>query len=214
MTNPKMTQVFVLTIMISLLWFSPAQAEDKAARRAALLMRKMQADMQAQLDAQKAAFEQEKQAMAQEIAEQQVTIDELTGSKASLGRAKRKLTKEKSALETQNKKTSAALEAANTQIEELTTKLKSTEDALAFSQQQRKTILANLGETNKSLSTCEAKNQKLYAYGSELVDFYESPKAVKAVKDKSSFLQSKRVVLDNLLQSQQDLLDENRFEFD
>ncbi len=214
MTYTKMVNLFVSTIILSLLLVSPVQAEDKAARRAALLMRKMQADMQAQLDAQKAAFEQEKQTMAQEIAEQQVAIDELTGSKARLGRAKHRLTKEKTALETQNKKTNAALEAANTQIEELSTKLKSTEDALAFSQQQRKTILANLGETNKSLSTCEARNQKLYAYGSELIDFYESPKAVKAVKDKASFLQSKRVVLDNLLQNQQDLLDENRFQFD
>jgi len=214
MTNTKIVHVLVSTIILCLLLVSPAQAEDKAARRAALLMRKMQADMQAQLDAKKTAFEQEKQAMAQEIAEQQVTIDELTGAKANLGRAKRRLTKDKTALEAQNKKTSAALDAANTQIEELTTKLKSTEDALAFSQEQRKTILANLGETNKSLSTCEAKNQKLYAYGSELIDFYESPKAVKAVKDKTSFLQSKRVVLDNLLQTQQDLLDENRFQFD
>ncbi len=214
MTYTKMVNLFVSTIILSLLLVSPVQAEDKAARRAALLMRKMQADMQAQLDAQKAAFEQEKQTMAQEIAEQQVMIDDLTGTKASLGRAKRRLTKEKTALETQNKNTSAALEAANTQIEELSTKLKSTEDSLAFSQQQRKTILANLGETNKSLSTCEARNQKLYAYGSELIDFYESPKAVKAVKDKASFLQSKRVVLDNLLQNQQDLLDENRFQFD
>lgn len=214
MTNSKIVHMLVSAIIFSLLLVSPAQAEDKAARRAALLMRKMQADMQAQLDAQKATFEQEKQAMAQEIAEQQVMIDDLTGTKASLGRAKRRLTKEKTALETQNEKTNAALEAANAQIEELNSKLKSTEDALAFSQEQRKTILANLGEANQSLSTCEARNQKLYAYGSELIDFYESPKAVKAIKDKPSFLQSKRVVLDNLLQSQQDLLDENRFEFD
>lgn len=214
MQHSSIVKMIIATVVASVLLIQPAYAEDKAARRAALLMRKMQADFEAKSAAQQASFEQEKQAMTQQLAEQQVLIDELTESKAKLTRSKRYLSKQKSALEKQNKKTTATLEAANTQIEVLSTKLKSTEDALAFSQSQRKTILANLATSNKDLATCEAKNQKLYAYGSELIDFYESPKAVNAIKDKSSFLQSKRVVLDNLLQDQQNLLDENHFEFD
>lgn len=214
MQHSSIVKMVIAAVVSSFLLMQPAHAEDKAARRAALLMRKMQADMQAKLDAQQAAFEQEKQTMAQQLAEQQVTIDELTDSKARLGRAKRNLTKQKSALEAKNKQTTTALEAAKQQIDTLSSKLQSTEEALAFSQQQRKTILANLADTNKTLTSCEAQNQKLYAYGSELIDFYESPKAVKAIKDKASFLQSKRVVLDNLLQNEQNLLDENHFEFD
>lgn len=214
MTKQVLKVTLGAALAAMLLFVTPVQAEqDKAARRAAQLMRKMQADMQAQLEAQKTAFEQEKQAMAAEIAEQQVTIDDYKAKSSRLAQNKRTLTKEKAALEQQNKTTNTALEAAQSQIETLTTKLKKTESALAFSQKQRKTILSNLSESNQSLATCEARNQKLYAYGSELIDFYESPKAVKAVKDKASFLQSKRVVLDNLLQSEQDLLDENRFEF-
>jgi len=184
-------------------------AQDKAARRKALLMRKMQADF----EAQKAEFAKEKEAMAAEIAAQQVTIEDYETKNKKLGYVKRKLTKQKKKLEVDQQKTTEALTAANTNIEALTAKLKATEDSLAFSQQQRKTILANLSGSNQSLATCEAKNKKLYDYGAELVDFYESPKAVKAIKDKPSFLQSKRVVLDNLLQDQQDLLNENRFEF-
>lgn len=207
-----LTKLLSCLIVIGVLNATPAFAEqDKAARRAAVLMRKMQMDMQAQIDQQMAEVEKQKA----EIVKQQLIIDELAEYKDkanNLASAKRSLTKQNENLEAKQKETINALDAANATIEELTQELKSTSDALAFSEGQRKTILSNLTESNQALNTCETKNKQLYAYGSELIDFYESPKAVKAIEDKKTFLQSKRVVLDNLLQAQQDALDESRFE--
>jgi chromosome segregation ATPase len=207
-----MTKLLTCLIVMGLLNATPAFAEqDKASKRAAIIMRKMQVDMQAQIDQQMAIVEQQKA----EIVKQQLTIDELTEYKDkanNLASAKNSLTKQNESLAAKQKETVNALDTANATNEELTTKLKSTSDALAFSEGQRKTILSNLTESNQALSTCETKNKQLYAYGSELIDFYESPKAVKAIENKKSFLQNKRVVLDNLLQAQQDALDENRFE--
>ena len=206
------TKLLSCLIMVGMFASTPALAEqDKAAKRAAIIMRKMQVDMQAQIDEQMAIVEQQKA----EMVKQQLIIDELTEYKDkanNLASAKRSLTKQNESLEAKQKETINALDTANATIEELTTKLKSTSDALAFSENQRKTILSNLTESNQALNTCETKNKQLYAYGSELIDFYESPKAVEAITNKKSFLQSKRVVLDNLLQTEQDLLDQNRFE--
>jgi len=210
--HPIFAKLLSGLIVFGVLNATPALAEqDKAARRAAVLMRKMQMDMQAQIDQQMAEVEKQKA----QIAEQQAMIDELSEYKNtanSLVSAKRSLTKQNENLEAKQKETVTALEAANTLIEELNAKLKSTSEALAFSENQRKTILTNLSDSNQALNTCETKNKQLYAYGSELIDFYESPKAVEAITNKKSFLQSKRVVLDNLLQAEQDLLDQNRFE--
>lgn len=206
------TKLLSCLIMVGIFATTPALAEqDKAAKRAAIIMRKMQIDMQAQIDEQMAIVEQQKV----EIVKQQLIIDELTEYKDKankLASAKRSLTKQNESLEAKQKETTNALDTANATIEELTTKLKSTSDALAFSESQRKTILSNLSDSNKNLNSCEEKNKQLYTYGSELIDFYESPKAVKAIENKSSFLQSKRVILDNLLQLEQDALDSNRFE--
>ena len=92
--HPIFAKLLYGLIVFGVLNATPAFAdEDKATRRTKILMRKMQMDMQAQIDQQMAEVEKQKT----QIAEQQSMIDELSEYKNranSLASAKRSLTKQ------------------------------------------------------------------------------------------------------------------------
>lgn len=218
-----MKKILLALTLVSVISLPAINAEaanpDKAARRAQIMMQKMKQDLQAQSTQEKAKmqsdFDAEKAELEAIIDEQKSKIRRLNGVKRKsrqLASDKAALSQAKQELEVKQTQTLSALEKANAKISQLSKELSQNQALLKTNEQQRKTQLRNLSQTTKSLSACEAKNEKLYLYGKELINFYESPKAVKAVKDKKGFFQSKTVILENLLQDQNDLLDAERLQ--
>ncbi len=214
---PKIIALFLIPFLIGLMFAEPsfaAEKKDKAARKAALMMQQMKQEM----TAMQAQFATEKQALeaqikteteAKEAAEKKLSSAE--SKVRSLGAELSKTQAEKTALETQLTQTKAELATTQTNLAELKTHHQKALADLDFNDGQRKTLASNLADTTKNLNTCEDKNNKLYAYGKELVQIYDDPSRYEAIMRKEKFFQLKRVELENILQNQQDKLDEARF---
>ncbi len=120
----------------------------------------------------------------------------------------KKTNDEKTALDEKLTKTQAELDTTQKNLAELQSQYKQAQADLKFNDGQRKTLSSNLASTTKSLTSCEEKNDKLYGYGKDLIQIYDSPSRYEEVMRKEQFLQLKRVELENILQSKLDKLDE------
>ena len=195
-----------------------AEKKDKSARRAALMVQKMQQDMQAQMDAEKVKFDAQKKELEDDLKLKIEQAEKLNQSVASL-ESKNKAT------QTELAKTTAEKNALGIKLTLSQTTLETTQNSLAdlkvqhtqaladlkVNDNQRKTLSANLADTTKLMNTCEAKNTKLHQFGSELISIYDKPSSYESAMRKEQFFQLKRVELENILQNQQDKLDEERF---
>lgn len=214
---PKIIALFIIPFLIGLMFSEPsfsAEKKDKAARKAALMMQQMKqemATMQAQFATEKQALEAQlkTETEAKEVAEKKLSSAE--SKVRGLGAELSKTQTEKTALDAQLTQTKAELSTTQTNLAELKTQHQKALADLDFNDGQRKTLASNLADTTKNLNTCEDKNNKLYAYGKELVQIYDDPSRYEAVMRKEKFFQLKRVELENILQNQQDKLDEARF---
>lgn len=188
-----------------------AEKKDKAARRAQLMMLKMQQEMEAEKATLQAQLkEKDEKLKAQDEAihasEEKLAISQNKVNK--LTAELKKTNEEKAALDEKLTKTQAELTANQQSLADLQGQHKQTLADLKFNDGQRKTLSTNLANTTKSLLTCDEKNEKLYAYGKDLVKIYDNPSAYESVMREEKFLQLKRVELENLLQSKLDKLDE------
>jgi chromosome segregation ATPase len=214
---PKIIILFIIPFLIGLMFSEPsfsAEKKDKAARKAALMMQQMKqemAAMQTQFATEKQALEAQlkTETEGKEAAEKKLSSAE--SKVRSLGAELSKTQAEKTALDVQLTQTKAELVTTQTNMAELKTQHQKALADLDFNDGQRKTLATNLAETTKSLNTCEDKNNKLYAYGKDLVQIYDDPSRYEAIMRKEKFFQLKRVELENILQNQQDKLDEARF---
>ena len=195
-----------------------AEKKDKSARRAALMMQKMQQDMQAQMDAEKAQFDTQKKALEDDLKFKIEQLEKLNQSVASLERKNKttqaeldKARTEKTALDAKLTQTKTMLETTQKNLEDLKVEHNQSLTDLKFNDSQRKTLSSNLADTTKLMNSCEAKNTKLHQFGSELISIYDKPTSYEAAMRKEKFFQLKRVELENILQNQQDKLDEERF---
>ena len=195
-----------------------AEKKDKSARRAALMMQKMQQDMQAQMDAEKAQFDTQKKALEDDLKFKIEQLEKLNQSVASLERKNKttqaeldKARTEKTALDAKLTQTKTMLETTQKNLEDLKVEHNQSLTDLKFNDTQRKTLSSNLADTTKLMNSCEAKNTKLHQFGSELISIYDKPTSYEAAMRKEKFFQLKRVELENILQNQQDKLDEERF---
>ena len=212
----------ILLVFISLITLSSssfaAEKKDKSARRAALMMQKMQQDMQAQMDAEKAQFEAQKKLLEDDLKIKTEQLEKLNKSVVNLER-KNKATQieldktivEKTALDAKLTQTQTTLETTQKSLADLKVQYSQALADLKFNDTQRKTLSANLADTTKLMNSCEAKNTKLHQFGSELISIYDKPSSYEAAMRKEKFFQFKRVELENILQNQQDKLDEERF---
>ena len=195
-----------------------AEKKDKSARRAALMMQKMQQDMalertnmQAQFDLQKKQLDDQLKFKDEELTK---LNNQLVLSERKTKNLQTELTKtkdEKLAVETNLLQTQTNLEETQKNLADLKVLHTQALADLKFNDNQRKTISTNLADTTKLLNTCEVKNTKLHQFGSDLINIYDKPSSYEAAMRKEQFFQLKRVDLENILQNHQDKLDDEKF---
>lgn len=194
-----------------------AEKQDKAAKRAAILMQKMKQDLEAEKNAMQTQFEQEKKSISDALDQAQNT--QRAHSTKLQGQLKRnqqlqaetqKLAEEKAALSTQLQQLQAQVAEQTQRIETTEQQLKDAKAELAVNDAQRKKLVSNASAKHQQLVSCEEKNSRLYRYGEDLVGLYSDASAYRKVMREEPFFQFKRVELENLLQDKHTQLLENK----
>jgi len=192
-----------------------AEKQDKSARRTAMMMQKMKQDAEQDKANMQAQFDLQKKELEDKIKDKDMRLQKAEKSLASAQHKIKKLegeivkaNNEKAALTTKLQQTQATLETTQKNLAELKLQYSQAQADLKFNDNQRKTQSTNLAQTNKSLSICEDKNNKLHQFGSELISIYDKPSNYEAAMRKESFFQLKRVELENILQTYQDKLND------
>ena len=214
---------FISSVIISLVLFgmhmsvSAAEKQDKAAKRAAILMQKMQQDMDAEKSAMKTQFEQEKKSISDAL--DQAQSSQRAHSAKLQGQMKRtqqlqaeaqRLSQEKTLLSTQLQQLQSQLAEQTQRLEATEQQLKQAKADLDVNDNQRKKLVGNVRATHQKLVSCEEKNSRLYAYGNDLVGLYADASAYQKVLRAEPFFQLKRVELENILQDKRSQLIENK----
>ena len=214
--------IAILIAIFALPQTSNAAEKYKSARRAALMMQKIQQDMQAQMDADKAAMQAQLDTQKKEFEDKLINKDEeLAKQTKKLATAERKNnaleaniakeTAEKVALDSKLQQTKSTLDTTQNNLADLKKQYAQAQVDLKFNDNQRKTLSTNLAQTNKEMDECTIKNGKLHQFGTEMIQLYDKPSTYEAAMRKEQFFQFKRVELENILQSKQDGLDEARY---
>lgn len=209
-----MVGVVVLCTSLPLL---AADKQDKAAKRAAILMQKMKQDLEAEKTAMQSQFEQEKKGLAQALDQAQsaqkmhsVKLQGQLRHSQQLEADKQKLAQEKESLAAQVKQLQTQLAEQSQQLEVASQQLKASSAALESNDQQRKVLVGKVAAEHQQRLSCEEKNNRLYAYGYELVGLYADATVYQKVMRAEPFFQLKRVELENILQGKQSQLLENK----
>lgn len=194
-----------------------ADKQDKAAKRAAILMQKMKQDLEAEKSALQTQFEQEKKGLSQAL--DQAQSAQKTHSVKWQGEVRRnqqlqsdnqKLGQEKSTLSAQVQQLQAQLAEQAQKLEAAEQQLKMAKADLVTNDNQRKGLLAKVTAEHQQLLSCEEKNSRLYSYGHDLVNLYADASAYQRLMRAEPFFQLKRVELENILQAKQTQLLENK----
>lgn len=215
----KRISSIILTILLIGVHMSGTAAEkqDKAARRANILMQKMKQDMEAEKSAMQTQFEQEKKSMSEAL--NQAKTAQRSHSAQLQGQSRRnqqlqaesqKLTQEKAALSAQLQQLQSQLAEQAQRLEVTEQQLKSAKADLDVNDQQRKKLVANVSTAHQRLASCEEKNSRLYAYGNDLVGLYADASTYQKIMRAEPFFQLKRVELENILQDKRTQLIENK----
>ena len=194
-----------------------AEKKDKSARRAAQMMQKMKQDMEAEKAAMQAQFDAQKKEMDEKVQKSEEDKKKLEASLASEKRKNKSLeanlntTKtEKEAVEAKLAQTQTTLEATQKNLAEMTGSYRQAQADLKVNDSQRKEQLATVMQSARSLQNCEAKNDKLYQYGVDMIKIYDKPSTYEVAIKNEKFTQIKRVELENILQEYRDKLDVER----
>lgn len=194
-----------------------AEKQDKAAKRAAILMQKMKQDMEAEKNAMQTQFDQEKKSISDAL--NQAQSAQRSHSAQLQGQAKRnqqlqsekqKLAEEKAALTAQFQQLQSQLAEQTQRLEATEQQLKQAKADLDVNDNQRKKLVANVSTAHQQLVSCEEKNNRLYAYGNDLVGLYADASTYQKVMRDEPFFQLKRVELENILQDKRSQLIENK----
>lgn len=194
-----------------------AEKQDKAAKRAAILMQKMKQDLEAEKSAMQAQFDQEKKGLSQAL--DQAQNERFSHSAKLQGQVKRnqqlqsdnqKLGQEKEALSAQLKQLQTQLAEQAQRLESTEQQLKVAKSDLDVNDKQRKSLVEKVSVSYQQLVSCEEKNSRLYTYGHELVNLYADAGAYQRFMRAEPFFQLKRVELENILQGKQTQLLENK----
>lgn len=194
-----------------------AEKQDKAAKRAAILMQKMKQDLEAEKSAMQTQFEQEKQGLSQALdhakGEQRAHAAKLQGQMSrnhQLQSDNAKLSQEKQTLTAEVQQLQTQLAAQAQQLEATEQQLKLAKADLETNDRQRKGLVAKVSASHQQLVTCEEKNSRLYSYGHDLISLYDDASVYQKIMRSEPFFQLKRVELENILQNKQAQLLENK----
>jgi chromosome segregation ATPase len=214
------SSLFLISAVLLFSMHNPAWAaekQDKAAKRAAILMQKMKQDLEAEKSAMQTQFEQEKKSISEALSEAQsaqrshsAQLQGQTKRNQVLQSEKQKLSEEKTALAAQLQQLQAQLAEQSQQMETTQQQLKQAKADLEVNDAQRKKLVSNVSAAHQQLVSCEEKNSRLYAYGNDLVGLYADASAYRKAMREEPFFQLKRVELENLLQSKRSQLIENK----
>jgi len=210
----------IITLLVITIAFSSninAAEKDKSARRAAQMMQKMKQDMEAEKAAMQTQFDAQKKELEDKLKQNEEENKKL---ESSLAKEKRKSSRleltlkttqtEKEAVEAKLAQTQTALETNQKNLADMTENYRQAQADLKVNDAQRKTQLSTFAQTSKSLQNCEAKNDKLYHYGLDLIKVYDKPSNYEAAIRTEKFTQIKRVELENILQDYRDKLEEEK----
>ncbi len=222
MTSMPRYAVFLLMGLLFLSLSAPllaAEKQDKAAKRAALLMQKMKQDFETEKAALQAQYEQEKQALNASLEESTQTVKRLevkTVTQAKqlkqLQAEQQALLQEKQTLSSQVQQQQAQIEQQQQQLENAEQHLRQTKATLEVNEQQRRVLLSKVNQSHQQVQSCEDKNQRLYATGLELIQLQENATALQKVFRAEPVLQLKRVELENIVQGKHTTLLENKLD--
>ncbi len=178
------------------------RAVREAMRRAQLEVRQVQQE-NVQLEADKAKLSQELEA-AKKTASKEKAI-------AAHERRKRR-TAEKNLQGTRDElaKLQEKSQALQKDLAELNAKQADTTRKLAQVEAEKKRADATIVAREQTITACEDKNAKLYAYGRELMVKYEKKSCEDALKQAEPFTGLKKVEIENLLEAYRDKLDDER----
>lgn len=219
------TPRYAVCLLMGLLFLSlsaplvAAEKQDKAAKRAALLMQKMKQDFETEKAALQAQCAQEKQALnasleASSMAMQRLESKALTQAKQlkQLQAEHQALQQEKQSLSTQVQQQQAQIEQQQQQIENTEQQLRQTKTTLEVNEQQRRVLVSKVNQSHQQVQSCEDKNQRLYATGLELIQLQENATTLQKVLRAEPLLQLKRVELENIVQGKHTTLLENKLD--
>lgn len=196
-----------------------AEKQDKAAKRAAIMMQKMKQDMEAEKAALQAKFDAEKGQLSEALNQAQ-TLQHAQSSKLQ-GQLKQtqqlqadnsKLQQEKTALALQITQLEAQLTEKDGQLADMKQKLSLNQTNLETNEKQRRELLSKIITGQKTLEACEEKNAHLYSFGQDLVNLYDNASFSKRLSRSEPFFQLKRVELENILQAKHNEMLENKFD--
>ena len=218
------SRMMVAMVVAAMLALTPAahaaEKKDKAAKRMAQMMRKVQqekAEMQAQFDQEKAALEDKIKKGEQDADAAKSSLAATSHKARALSAELETVRKEKVDLDAKYQQTEAALlqtqstlETTRTNLAEMTRQYQSAQHDIKDGDAQRKGLLANLSKKGQQVIDCQEKNAKLHDFGLELIKIYDHPSTYEAVLRTEPFAQIKRVELENILQDYRDKLDEQR----
>lgn len=217
MSNSRTLVTILLATCIALQPALAADKKDKAAREVQRRMALMKQQMEAEKAELQAGFDKQK---AELEARLQVSEKSVNVARGSLAASKRRnaelegqlesLRIEKLALELAKLKTDTSLTETREQLEVTRKTLAEAQRDLKTNESQRKEISKSLVQRDTSLAACTVKNEKLHAFGLELVKIYEKPSLYEAILRTEPFAQIKRVELENILQGYRDKLDDQR----
>ncbi len=215
----KSISLIIATLAITIVFSgnSYAAEKDKSSRRAALMMQKMKQDMEAEKTAMQTQFDTQKKELEDtlkksEDANKELEVKVVAEKRKSAGLQANLIKEqaEKLALDNKLQQTQASLDTTQKSLVDMTSLHKQAVADLKANDTQRKTQLINIAQTSKSLQNCEAKNDKLYHYGLDLIKVYDKPSAYQAAIRTEQFTQIKRVEIENILQEYRDKIDVER----
>jgi chromosome segregation ATPase len=157
------------------------------------------------LQGQQAQWQAQKTQLEQERDDARKAAD---AAKAQLGKDQAGSTQDASALAAER----SAREQDEGKIESLQKALAAA-TAQSHTQEQRSGDLATqLGQAQGQVTTCTARNQKLYQVGSEILDAYSHMTVGTVIASREPFAASERVKLENAAQDYGDRLYEQRYD--
>lgn len=195
-----------------------ADKQEKAARRAAILMQKMQQDMNAEKNALQTQMDEQKKTMEGQLRQAQSTQRKSAEQlQAQLRKAQQlqaeqqQLVQVRDGLAQKNQALNSELTSLQALNAELQRQFKQSQQALAEQVARSQDMKDVAARTDRQLLGCEEKNTRLYQYGHELVSLYDDASTYTKVMRQEPFFQLKRVELENILQKTKDNLDESAF---
>lgn len=201
--------VIIYFALTSLLCTSSSYADERS-DQLMKQMKRQNALLKAEMDKQRVEMQNQLTIKDTEIETLQSSLTEQEEKNKKLQAQLAKEKREKAVLAEKLAKTESTLAATEQNLTQMIANYNQAQEDLSINDRQRKTQLTNLANANQALLASEAKNEKLYQYGLELIKVYAEPEAFDRMMREEIVTKLKRVELENILQEYNDKIDAER----